>query len=116
MLLTGARGAWGGKETPRPLEVARFPDMNFPVCVVKSVSGKGEYSVSVMACVEMNRRAQTGDGCGEPSAPYRAIVVTVPVPRDAVYEARSAFREWPSRARLRAGNPAQDGKDRRADG
>ena len=32
----------------------------------------------------------------------------MPVPRDAAYEARSAFREWPSRARLRAGNPLRE--------
>jgi len=107
VLLTGARGAWGGKETPRPLEVARFPDMNFPVCVVKSVSGKGEYSVSVMACVsnmacvEMDRRIQMGDGCGEPSVPCRVDLVTAPGSHDGSYGVRGALRARPARARLR---------------
>ena len=52
----------------------------------------------VSACVEMDGPIQMGDGCGEPSAPCKVILVTAPVPRDAAYEARLAFREWPSRA------------------
>ena len=37
MLRTGARGAWGGIETPGALEVARIPGVSVPVCVVTSV-------------------------------------------------------------------------------
>ena len=49
-----------------------------------------------------------GDGCGEPFAPYKVIVATVPASQDEACEAHSAFSERPSRARLRAGNPAQN--------
>ena len=34
----GARGAWGGMETPGALEVAQFPSVVVPVCVVTSVA------------------------------------------------------------------------------
>ena len=78
-MLTGTRAAWGGKEIPGPLVVARIPVI-VPVCVVKSVSGasvlKRAHSVSVMACVSkmacvsarmgMDGPVQTGDGNGEP--------------------------------------------------
>ena len=108
-------------ENPGLLVVARIPDMNVPVCVVKSMNGtsvskcvsKGVQNASVMpcvsACVEMDDgRIQTGDGCVEPSVPYKVILVTAPVPRDATYEACSAFRERPSRARLRGGIPVRE--------
>jgi len=56
-----------------------------------------------MACMEMDRPIQTGDGDSEPNGPLVVILVTAPVPRDVAYEARSAFRERPSRTRLRGG-------------
>jgi len=51
-----------------------------------------------MACVEMDRRVQTGDGCGEPSAPYGTILITAPGSSDGVCEVHGAR---PARARLR---------------
>ena len=110
-------------ETLGLLVVARIPDVIVPVCVVEYMSGasvskcvsEGEYGTSVMACVsnmacvEMdNGPIQMGDGCGEPFAPYKVISVTAPVLRDAACEARSAFCERPSRARLRGGIPVQE--------
>ena len=107
-------------ETPGALVVARIPVI-VPVCVVKSVSGasvlKRAHSVSVMACMSKiacvsacmkmdDGPVQTGDGNGEPKRPRREILVTASVPRDAAYEARSAFRERPSRAQLRTGTHA----------
>jgi len=50
-----------------------------------------------------------GNGCSEPSALCKVILVTVPVPQDTAYEARSAFRERPLRARLRGGILSQCG-------
>ena len=74
---------------------------------------KHAYSVSVMACVSacvklVHGPVQTGDTNGEPRGPQRVISVTAPVPRDATCEARSAFRERRSRARLRGGISAQE--------
>ena len=99
-------------ETPGLLVVAQIPD----VCVPKSMNGmsvskcvsNGVQNASVMACVSACMKMddgpiQTGDGCGEPSASSKVILVTAPVLRDTAYEARSAFRERPSRTRLRAG-------------
>ena len=129
-MLTGTRAAWGGKEIPGPLVVARIPVI-VPVCVVKSVSGasvlKRAHSVSVMACMSKiacvsacmkmdDGPVQTGDGNGKPKRPRREILVTASVPRDAAYEARSAFRERPSRLRgvISARERPRFGKDRRA--
>ena len=80
-------------ETPGLLVVARIPDMNVPVCVVKSMNGtsvskcvsKGVQNASVMACVSACMKMddgpiQMGDGCGEPSAPCKVILVIAPVP------------------------------------
>ena len=89
--------------------------MIVPECVVKSMSGVGvlkrAYGVSVMACVsaceELKRgRTQMGDRCGKPYAPYKVIVATTLASQDVACEARSAFSERPSRARLRVRNPA----------
>ena len=120
----------GGMETPGLLVVTQFPSVIVPVCVVECVSGarvlKRASSMSVMACVSacmkmVHGPIQTGDTNGEPGGPQRVILVTAPVPRDAAYEARSACRERPSRARVfvegfRLGNVPRFGKDRRADG
>ena len=92
------------------------PNVIVPECVVKSMSGVGvlkrAYGVSVMACVsaceELKRgQIQTGDGCGEPSAPYKVIVATAPASQDIACEARSAFSERPSRTHLYVRNPAR---------
>jgi len=103
-------------ETLGFLVVTRFPSVIVPECIVKGMSGvsvlKCVQNTSVMACVsacvEMDGPIQTGDGCGEPFVPYRVILVTAPVPRDAAYEACSAFRERPSRAHLRGRIPVQE--------
>ena len=59
------------------------------------------------ACEELKRgRIQTGDGCGEPSAPNKVIVATTPASQDVACEARSALSERPSRVRLRVRNLA----------
>ena len=85
--VNGYTRSLGGMETPGWL-VARIPDMNVPVCVVKSMNGtsvskwvsKGVQNASVMACVstcvEIDGRIQMGDGCGEPSAPCKVILGT----------------------------------------
>ena len=101
MMRTGTRGAWGVWK-PRDLMVTRFPSVIVPECVLKCVP-EGEYGVSKMACVSACMKMddglmQTGDTNGEPGGPQRVISVTAPVPRDTAYEARSAFRERPSRA------------------
>jgi len=108
--VNGYTRSLGGKEIPGPLELTLFPEVNVPVCVGKSMSGtsvsKCEYSVSEIACVSAcvkRRRIQTGDMNGEPGGPHGVIPVTAPVPRDAAYEARSAFHERPSCARLHGG-------------
>ena len=67
-------------ETPGLLVVAQIPEVIVPECVEKCVSGTGEYGTSGMACVstceELKRRpVQTGDRCGEPSAPCRPTLV-----------------------------------------
>ena len=68
------------------------------VCIIACVS----------ACEEMDDGPiQTGDGCGEPSAPYKVILATAPASQDVECEARSAFCERPSRAHLRGGNPVR---------
>ena len=101
-------------ETLGLLVVARIPKVIVPECVVECTCvSKCVQNASVMACVsacmEMDDEpVQTGDGCGEPSAPCKVILVTAPVPRDAAHEARSAFRERPSRARLRGGIPVRE--------
>ena len=98
MLLTGTRGAWGGKEIPGPLVVTRIPEVNIPVCVVKNTS----VMACVSACVKLvHGPVQTGDGCGEPFVPYGAVLVTAPGSRNGVYEVRGALRARPARARLR---------------
>ena len=101
------RGGRGGVETPGPLELTRIPDVIVPECVSKCANG-----VSVMACVSAcmdmdDGRIQTGDGCGESSAPYKVILATAPASQDVACEARSAFCERPLRARLCGGNPVQ---------
>ena len=107
----------GSIETPGLLVVARIPGVIVPVCVVKRMSGasvsKGVQNASVMACVsaceEMDDGlVQTGDGCGEPFAPYRAILVTVPSLRDGVCEVHGAFRARPAQAHLRDCDPARE--------
>ena len=107
--VNGYTWSLAGMETPGFLELTRFPSVIVPESVLKCVP-ECKNGVSVMACVsacmEMDDRPiQTGDRCGEPSAPYKVILVTVPVPRYAAYEARLAFRDRPSRARLRGGIP-----------
>ena len=74
---------------------------------------KGVQNASVMACVsaceEMDDGpVQTGDGCGEPFAPYRAILVTAPGSRDGMCEVHGAFRARPARALLRDCDPARE--------
>jgi len=94
-------------ETLGLLELPRIPDMNVPVCVVKCAQNASVMAcVSNMACVEMDRSIQTGDTNSEPNGPLVSILVTTPVLRDAVYKARLAFCERPSRARLPGGIPA----------
>ena len=58
--------------------------------------------MSVMACVSaceelVHGPVQTVDGCGEPSALFRAILVTAPNLRDGVCEVHGAFRAQPAR-------------------
>ena len=105
--VNGYTWSLGGMETAGFHVVTRIPDVIVPECVVECMSGasvlKRAYCVSVMACMsacmEMDDGPiQTGDGCGEPSAPCKVILVTAPVPRDTAYEAHSAFRKRPSRA------------------
>jgi len=65
---------------------------------------EGEDSMSVIACISACEELVRGptqmvDGF---------ILVTAPVPLDAAYEARSAFCERPSRARLCAGSPVRE--------
>ena len=106
--VNGYTRSLGGMETPVLLGVTRVPDMNVPECVVEGMSSasvpEGKYGVSVMACVsnmacvEMDRPIQTGDGDSEPNGPLVSISGTVPVSRDVAYGARSAFSEQPSRA------------------
>jgi len=81
--VNGYTRSMGGMETLGFLVVTRFPSVIVPECVLKCVP-EGEYGVSVMACMsaceELKRgRIQTGDRCGEPFAPYRAISGTAPV-------------------------------------
>jgi len=108
--VNGYTRSLGGMETPVLLGVTRFPDMNVPECVVEGMSSasvpEGKYGVSVMACMSnmaceelVRGPTQTVDGF---------ILVTAPVARDAMYEARSAFRERPLRARLHGGMPARE--------
>ena len=49
-----------------------------------------------------------GDGNSEPNGPLVAVLVITPGSRDVANEACSAFSEWPSRMRLRAGIPVQE--------
>ena len=68
---------------------------------------KGVQNASVMACVSaceelVHGPVQTGDGCGEPFAPYRAILVTAPGSRDGMCEVHGAFRARPALCFLRA--------------
>jgi len=87
-------------ETPGFIVVTRIPDVIVPECVSRCAS-----VVSNMACVHGNGRRTDPDGCGEPSVPYKVILATAPGSQDVACEARSAFCERPSRARLCGGNP-----------
>ena len=102
----------GGIETPGFLVVTRIPDVIVPECVVECMSGtsvsKGEYGVSVMACVEMDGPIQTGDMNGEPGRPHEVVWVTASAPPDAACEVRSVFCERPKHARLRDWKPRRN--------
>jgi len=116
--VNGYTRSLGGMEAQGLLVVTQIPEVIVPVCVVECMSGtsvskcvpEGRYSVSVMACVSAceglkRGRIQKGDGCGEPFAPYRAVLVTAPGSRNGTYEVRGALRARPARACLR--DPAQ---------
>ena len=103
----------GGMETPGLLVVTRILDVIVPECVSGAGVLKRASSVSEIACVNACMKMdggpiQTGDMNSEPNGPLVSISITAPVPRDAAYEARSAFRERPSRARLRGGIPVRE--------
>jgi len=109
--VNGYTQSLGGMETPGFLELTRFPSVIVSECVLKCVP-EGEYGVSKMACVSACMKMddgliQTGDGCGEPSAPYKVIVATAPASQDVACEAHSAFSERPSRTHLYVRNPAR---------
>ena len=85
----------GGIETPGLLVVARIPDMNVPVCVVKSMSGagvsKGVRSMSVMACVSACEELVRGPT----QTVDRFIVEIAPAPQNVTSKVRSSFSERP---------------------
>ena len=86
VLLTGARGAWGGIETPEPLVVARFPMVNVPVCVFTSVAKcvlQRTHSGSARACAKETPCVDETPGmsetpCVEATQCVSGVVMSVP--------------------------------------